>query len=63
MLLLPCGKGDKGQGCTSLSLHLPLHGYSMQRPSGCCWTHCKPGLAGGDSCSSGFLQFMPSCEA
>ena len=31
MLLLPCGKDDKGRGCISLSLHLPLNGCSMQR--------------------------------
>lgn len=30
-MLLLCGKGDKGQGCISLSLHLPLHCCSMQR--------------------------------
>lgn len=31
MLLLTCGKDDKDQGFISLSLHLPLHGCSMQR--------------------------------
>lgn len=31
MLLLSCGKDDKGQGFINLSLHLPLRGCSMQR--------------------------------
>lgn len=31
MLLLPCGKDDKDQGCISLSLHLLLPVCSMQR--------------------------------
>lgn len=57
LLLLPCEKDAKGRGCMSLSLHLLLHGCSMQRAfrhGGCvaslAWQEGRAAALG--SCSS-----------
>lgn len=59
LLLLPCEKDGKGRGYVSQPASPTawlLHAEGLEA----WWMCCKPGMAGGESCSSGFLQFTPS---